>query len=50
MAKHPEDSNQNNLPIREESEDSNQKNLLRKMANSNKHNPKPQECVGKVKR
>ena len=33
----------------EQSEDSNQNNLLRQMANSNQHDPNPQEYVGKVK-
>ena len=33
----------------EQSEDLNQKNLIRKIAGSYHHNPNPQECVGKVK-
>ena len=31
------------------SEESDKKNLLRQMENTNQHNPNPQECVGKVK-
>ena len=33
----------------EQPEDSNRKNLIRKIAGSYQHDPNPQECVGKVK-
>ena len=49
MVEQPEDSIQTNLLRREQSEDSNQNNLFRRMADSNQHDPNPQECVGKVK-
>ena len=47
MVERPEESNQNNLLRREQSEYSNHKNLLRQMANSNQHYLNPQECVWK---
>ena len=49
MVEQPEDSNQKNLLRCEHSEDSNQNNLFRRVADLNQHDPKTQECVGKVK-